>query len=159
MSVLADLKTEIENYPRDFLDLELVDISPAVGTSINRGEEVRFQVQITNRGTLDVHGLSLVIRGLNGTLVKTGNAQAQFVTSLVTSVGFIDTVPAHQPENPVTTNGTPFAFKATSSSAVARDLVRVEVGEWDTDLNHVLIAHSDPDTAAQGTFSAVVSPQ
>ena len=158
MGVLADLKNEIESYPRDFLDLEIVDVDPAVGAAINRGEEVSFRVQVTNRGVLDVEGLSLVVTGLNGTQVKSNGAAAQFGSSFTTSVGFLDDVPAHQPENPVTSGGNKFVFKATSASSAVRDLVRVEVGVWDTSFRHMLIDHSDPDALAQGTYSAVVSP-
>ena len=157
MGVLADLKNEIESYPRDFLDLDIVDVDPAVGTAINRNEEISFRVRVTNRGPLHVRGLSLVVTGLNGTLVKSNGALAQFGSSFTTSVGYLDDVTAHQGDGPVTSGGGPFVFKATSSSSDVRDLVRVQVGEWDTDLDHILLGHSDPDSQASATYSDVVA--
>ncbi len=159
MAVLEDLKNEIENYPHTFLDLEVVEVDPAVGAAINRGEEVSFRIRVTNRGGLDVHGLDLVVTGLNGTLVKSNGAAAQFGSTFSTGSGWFPDLPAHQPLNPVTSGGNKFVFKATSASQTAQDLVRVEVGNWDTDLEHFLIHHSDPDAAAQVTFSSTVARQ
>lgn len=157
MSVLADLQTEIQNYPRDFLTLEVVDVDPAVGANINRGEEVAFRLRVTNRGHLNVRDLGLVVTGLNGTVVKTNGAIAQFGPSFTLPPGYIDD-PAGRGD-PVTSGGGPFVFKATSSSAAERDLIRVEVSAWDTDLDHILIGHSDSNSGARATYSAVVSPQ
>ena len=103
------------------------EVDPAVGAAINRGEEVSFRIRVTNRGGLDVHGLDLVVTGLNGTLVKSNGAAAQFGSTFSTGSGWFPDLPAHQPRNPVTSGGNKFVFKATSASQTAQDLVRVEV--------------------------------
>jgi len=155
MSVLQDLVTEIETYPHTYLTVEVIDVDPP-GSAINVNEDVTFNLQVTNSGPLNVKNLTLKIFALNGTQVKAAGAAAQWGTVAFSNT--FDSVPAHQPNNPVVMTGSSLHLKATRSSTTAADLIKVSVDEWDTDLDHPLIAHSDPDPTANTVYSSTVSP-
>lgn len=159
MAILADLKTEIENYPHEFLDIELIDVTPAQGNAVNKNETVTFKVQVTNRGPLHVNNLSLKLEGLNDTEIKEGNgAGAPWGTEYTSPAGYFPTVNAHQSNSPVVYPGSPLTFRPTRRFGNVTDLVRVSVAGWDTDLSHILTSHSRADEAAAGTYGAVVHP-
>ncbi|WP_380164333.1 hypothetical protein [Jannaschia sp. R86511] len=160
MSILSDLKDEVESYPHEFLDIEIVEVAPATGSAINKDEPVTFKFQVTNRGALDVENVSFLIEGLNGTQVKEGNgAGAAWGTEYTTTPGYFPRLPAHQPNDPVLSNGSPYTFRPRSTSTAAQDLVRVSVAGWDTDLDHILMSHSRADDQAGATHQAVVHPK
>ncbi|MCA0296270.1 MAG: hypothetical protein LCH96_13380 [Actinobacteria bacterium] len=154
MSVLQDLVTEIESYPHTYLTIEIIDVNPP-GSAINVNEDVTFTVQVSNSGPLNVRDLTLTVTGLNGTQVKAPGAAAPWGTEADSNP--FDLVPAHQPNTPVVMTGSPLHFKANRAWSTAKDLVSVTVGDWDTDFDHPLIAHSDPDTAAKATYSSTVA--
>ena len=157
MSILDDISNAILAYPHERLVLEIVEVDFPGGV-IDRNEDVQFRVQVTNTGTLDVNELDVLVEGLNGTLVKGNGAAAQYASSFTTSNGYLGTVPAHSPNDPVASGGGKFFFKPTTSSTVIKDLVRVSVAGWDTTFDHPLINHSRADAAANGVFRSAVSP-
>lgn len=160
MSILNDLVNEVQNYPHEYLDIEIVEVTPSVGNKVNQDEEVQFRFRVTNRGPLDVENASFLIEGLGGTQIKEGNgAAAPWGTSYTTPPGYFPRVPAHQAGNPVVSNGSRYTFRPTSTSTSPTDLVRVSVAGWDTHLNHVMEQHSRGDAAAQGTYRAKVFPK
>lgn len=160
MSILTDLTNEVQNYPQEYLDIEIVEVTPAVGNKVNKDEEVQFRFRVTNRGPLHVENASFLIEGLGDTQIKEGNgAGAAWGTSYTTPPGSFPRVPAHQPNNPVVSNGSRYTFRPTSTSTSPTDLVRVSVAGWDTDLGHIMTSHSREDAAAQGTYRAKVFPK
>src|SRR5262245_21837877 len=63
----------MHDYPEQFVVLEIVEVA-FPDTVLNTGEEGTFRVRLTNNGLLDMTDVTLKIRGLNGTLVKSGGA-------------------------------------------------------------------------------------
>jgi hypothetical protein len=157
MTIIDDLVNAIEAYPHESISLEVVAVDPP-GIAINTGEDVLFRIQASNSGPLDVNDLTVLVEGLNGTEVRQNGAAAQFVNSFTTAVGQFPRVPAHQPNAAVLSTGSPFHFEAPNNPKPAgTPLVRVSVAGWNTDFNHVLGSHSDPDSAANATFSSEVA--
>lgn len=159
-TVLTDLMTEVNDYPHTFLDIEIVEVDPASGTRINAGEIVQFRFQVTNRGPLPVRQLSLLIEGVNGTLVSQGNgAGSGLGPSYVVPGDYFGDVPAHQPNNPTLSSGSPYWFQPTRTLPAGSELVRISVAGWDTTLDHILNSHSRADEEAAGTYSDRVFPR
>lgn len=73
--------------------------------------------------------------------------------------GYFPRIPAHQPNNPVVSNGSPYTFRAKDVLSTRTELVRVSVAGWDTDLDHVMVHHSRADEAAHGGHTAKVFPK
>lgn len=155
MSVIADLKNEIEAYPHEFLTLEIVEVDEP-GDAINVGEDVTFRIQVTNSGELDVSDLSLLVEGRHGAQVRDQGAASQFGDDFTASPLSFAHIPAHRPNSPVVSGGSKYTFKAPAGPTPETELVRVSVASWDTDLSHLLIDHSDPDTLAKTVFSSEV---
>lgn len=154
MSVLQDLVDEIEAYPHTYLTIEIIDVDPP-GTAINVGEDVTFSLQVTNGGPLNLHNLTLTVTGLHGTEVKAAGAAAPWATEAVSNT--FDEVPAHHPNSPVLMTGSKMHFKASRARSNPTELIKVTVRDWDTDLEHPLIAHSDPDALASATYASTVA--
>jgi hypothetical protein len=89
--------------------------------------------------------------------VKSNGAAAQWASSFTLPGSYIGNIPAHSGDSPVVTSGSKFHFKPSIVSAAAKDLVRVSVAGWDTDLAHIEVAHSRADTAAESTYSSTVA--
>lgn len=160
MSILSDLADEVLNYPHEYLSIEVVEVTPATGTKINKDEEVRFRFQVTNSGPLDVENAEFLIDGLEHCEVKDGNsAHAPWVDSHTTQKGYFPRIPAHQSGNPVVSNGSPYTFRPKQALDTRTELVRVSVAGWDTDLDHILAHHSRADEAAHGGYVAKVFPK
>lgn len=155
MSLLQDLTTEITNYPHTYLTIEIIEVEPD-GNNINAGEEGTFNLQVANSGPLDVRNLQLVVTGLNGTQVKGPGAAAQFADTALSNI--FDLVPAHQGSNPVQMVGR-MHFLAPKKQKEFTELIQASVGDWDTDLYHQLLEHSDPDPSASTTYSDEVLPK
>ena len=77
---LEDLTDAIEQYPHEYLTIEIVNVSYP-GRFINRQEDVDFYFQVSNRGPLVARELSFLIEGLNGTQVKGSSAAGHWVNS------------------------------------------------------------------------------
>lgn len=159
MTILSDLADEVLFYPRDYLDIEIVEVDPAVGNQINKDEEVTFKFQATNTGQfLDVENVSFLLEGLNGTEVKQGNgAGAPWGTSYTTPPGYFPRIAANG--TPVLSIGSPFTFRPSQRFTTATDLVKVSVAAWDTDLNRITVSRTGSAPNAAGTYQAVVHPK
>lgn len=160
MSVLDDLTTEVSDYPHTYLDIEIIEVEPASGARINDDEIVEFRFQVTNRGALPVNQLSLLIEGLNGTEVSQGNGAASpFGPSYTVDGGYFGDVPAHRPNDPKVSPGSPFRFRPNQTLPAGSELIRISVAGWDTTLDHILNSHSRADAAASSTYSDRVFPK
>ncbi|GEK21749.1 hypothetical protein [Cellulomonas xylanilytica] len=157
MTILTDLAEAFETYPRDFLDVQIVQVDPP-GAVINAGEEVLFRIQVANSGPLDANQLSLLVEGLNGTLVRSNGVNPQFQSSFTISGAFFGDVPAHSATTPRVSAGDKFAFRPSTSSTSPRDLVRVSVAGYDSNLDHMTIGHSRADAEANDVYTSTVSP-
>ncbi len=158
MTILTDFTNAIESYPHEFLTLSIVEVDPP-GSTVNALDDVQFRIQVANSGPLNVLQLNILVEGLNGTLVKSNGAAAQWVSSFTVSGNFFGDVPAHSAATPVVSGGNKFHFKPSTSSSVSRDLLRITADEWNADLVHPLVSHSRADALANDVYSAVVSPQ
>ncbi|KQR16775.1 hypothetical protein [Cellulomonas sp. Leaf334] len=157
MTILTDLADEFETYPRDFLDVQIVQVDPP-GAVINTLEEVLFRIQVANSGPLDANQLSLLVEGLNGTLVRSNGLNSPWQSSFTISGAFFGDVPAHSAVTPRVSPGDKFAFRPSTSSTTVRDLVRVSVAGYDTDLLHMTVAHTRADAEANDVYASTVSP-
>jgi hypothetical protein len=151
-----DMISAVEGYPAASVELEIVDVVYP-GDVINVNERPSFRVKVTNRGALEMTGVTLRIKGLNGATVKQNGAAAPFVPEFVTTTSQLATVAGHGGSQ--TTNGSPFAFTAPGSPQSARDLVQVTLEDHNFTLNHILNGHSDPRPSGppKGTYSAAVA--
>ena len=116
-----------------------------------------FQFQAVNSGPLDMTDLSFKVEGLNGTLVKSNGAAAQYASSFVTSPGWFPDLPAHHENSPVTWPTLPFSFKPTRVSSTSRELVRVSVAGWASSWDHPFDNHTEADEDAKGSYSSTVA--
>lgn len=153
--LLEQISDELTVYPSTYLTIEIIDVDWP-GVEINDEEEVEFRFQVSNSGPLIVRNPSFKVEGLNGTLVRGNGAAAAYLSSFDTTAGFFPDVPAHQPNNPVTWTSGPFRFKPTRSSSISRELVRVSMGEWDSDWDHPMVSHTRPDANANASYSSAV---
>ena len=136
-----DMTAAVAAYPAASVDLEIVDVD-IPGSVINVNERPTFRVKVTNRGPLEMTGVTLRIKGLNGATVKQNGAAAPFVSEFVTSTSQLATIGGHGGEQ--TTNGSPFAFTAPGSAQPNHPLVQVTLEDHNFTLNHILNGHSDP---------------
>jgi hypothetical protein len=48
--------------------------------------------------------------------------------------------------------GSPLKFKAPNTAQGEANLVEATLEDWNADLNHILLAHSDPTDSVKGVF-------
>jgi hypothetical protein len=157
MSLLDDLADEVQAYPHNYLEVEIIDVDPP-GNVVNEDEEVSFRIQVSNSGPLDANDLSLLVEGLNGTEVQSNGVNLPWLDSFTISGAFCGNVLAHTANGsgPKVVPGNPFHFRQSRDFASATDLVRVSVAGFDTSFDHVTLGHSREDASAQDTYSAIV---
>jgi hypothetical protein len=136
-----DMTAAVEAYPAASVDLEIVDVVFS-GSVINVNEAASFRVKVTNRGPLEMTGVTLRIKGLNGATVKQNGAAAPFLPEFVTTTSQLATIGAHGGAQ--TTNGSPFSFSAPGAPQPNHPLVQVTLEDHNFTLNHILNGHSDP---------------
>ena len=155
MGLLDDLTGAIEDYPHDYLEIEIVDVDWP-GNVIDAHEAVAFRVRVTNSGPLHVDSLRLLVEGLNGTEIKPSGAAATYSPAYTTTAGFFPRVPAHSPNSPVELPGGDFYFKPNRGFTNITDLLQVSVADFTTNFDH-LWAHTDADPAAKDVYASTVS--
>jgi hypothetical protein len=168
IQVLEDLVQAVEDYPHSYLTIEVIDVVPKKGTSINVNEAVAFGIQVTNSGPLDVTDLVLTVSpGSNIAGQPIGTVQNQGKTDSFTSDGFdtdpslFRSLPGHKPNDPVVSGGDPFHLKidrvVTSSNQA---LVAVSVKDWKTSFDHITgLSHTKADSLASGYYRGTVEPE
>lgn len=159
MGLLSEITAEVENYPRDYLEIEIFEVEWP-GDVIDVNEQVTFRVRVSNSGPLHVDNLELLVEGLNGAAeVKGNNAQAQWEDSFTTSAGWFPRVPAHSATDPgpVEMTGGDFYFRATRPAARAKDLIKVSVFGWSSSFDHVFGGHTRADAEAVDVYTSTVS--
>ncbi len=150
-TVLDEIKDAVVAYPPNYVKLALINIEKD-GVSVDTGEEVRFNVRVTNDGPMTMKDVRLKAVAKNGAEVKSGSAGAVFDDSALGST-IIDTLGGHGGSNEVS------LFILEAPNATKPDgtlLVEVTVEEYNLLWDHILIGHSDPTTTPKATFSSSV---
>ena len=153
MTFFQDMTDAVATYPEDYVDLEIVDVTYP-GSVLNVNDEGSFRVRVTNRGALRLNGLTLKVTGRNGALVANNGAISPFVDEFVTQP--LPQIAAHGGSEE--TVGSPLKFRAPGSAQDAKNLIKVTLDAWDPDLDHILLAHSDPLETVKTTFRSDVAP-
>lgn len=151
MAYFDDMNAAIETYPETDVTIEIVDVV-FPGSALNAGEIGTFRVKVTNTGPLHLDGVTLRIKGLNGATVADNGAIAPFVSEFVTQE--LPRINAHGGSQ--LTVGSSLKFKAPARAQASRDLVKASLEDWDANLDHILLAHSDPVASVNDTYAVQV---
>jgi hypothetical protein len=141
-----DFRAAMHDYPEQFVTLEVVDVDFS-GNVINTREEGSFMVQLTNNGLLDMTGVTLKVRGLAGTQVKTGGA-ADFDFRDELTIGMeSDTILGQGGVS--LTNGSKLQFKAPGGpKPEGTALFKATIEAWNGSLVRILDNHSHDEPVA-----------
>lgn len=180
MAFFDDMTTALQDYPASNVVIEIIDVVLSSGNVLNTTEQATFKVKVSNNGPLNLTGVTLRIKGVNGAKLKSNGiavppvvvlpavrapapsigARAPapplglFVDELVSKV--LPTIGGHVGSQTTET----FTMKAPPDATVgpAENLVKASLEAWDAELAHILVGHSDPQGAVNGFYSAVVVP-
>ena len=150
-TVLDEINDAVVAYPPNYVRLALVNIDRD-GTDVNTGEQVRFNVRVTNDGPMTMKDVRLKAVAKNGTEVKNQGAADVFGPDALGAT-VIETLSGHGASNEET------LFILEAPNGVKPDgtlLVEVTVEEYNLLWDHILIGHSDPTTTPKATFSSSV---
>lgn len=139
---LTDYSTAIETYLDDHVNVEIRNVTRE-GDQINVGETGTFEILITNHGPVRMRNIRLLVRGLDGMLVKHQGALSQFDAAM-TLEGPGDN------QIDVAANGGTFlvaqgsddwsqilSYKAPSQPRSRRGLIEVSIDDWTADLTPI----------------------
>jgi hypothetical protein len=170
MGFFDDMTAAVASYPVDDVLIQIVEFT-FPDDVLNVGELATFKVKVTNTGPLNLTNVTVRVKGQHGAQLKNpgiildGNtiprpaaraaAQAivvsQFVDELVSKE--LPTIGGHGG----TATSEVFTLKAPDLPQASQTLVKATLEQWDGDLAHSLIGHSDPlPDAPKGTFSTAV---
>lgn len=150
MAFFDDMAVALETYPVTDVELSIVDVVTP-GSALNTGEVSTFRVQVTNRGPLNLTGVTVRVAGQHGATVA-NNAVSPFVSEFVTQ----ELPPINGHGGSQLTVGGPLKFKAPAAAQASSTLVKATIEAWDANLDHMLIGHSDPLDPPKGTYAAQV---
>ncbi|WP_341890430.1 hypothetical protein [Variovorax sp. YR752] len=151
MAFFDDMNAALETYPETNVTIEIVDVV-LTGSALNVNETASFRVKVTNTGPLNLTGVTLRVKGQNGATVKDSGAIAPFVSEFVGAE--LATIAAHGGSQ--LSPGSPYTLKAPGAAQAAKTLVKASLEAWDANLDHILLAHSDPLATVKGTYSSAV---
>jgi len=152
MAFFEDFGDAVESYLATYVTLSIVagNVQTGTGGSVNVNEVWRFQVHVVNGGMLNMTGVSLQIKGLNGAEVSTA-AAGPFSSTVI--FGAL-TVNAHDSSNTLH-----LFFKAPNAAQPAgTSLVNARINSFDANLTHILKDHSGGGAYSLESFSAQVFP-
>jgi hypothetical protein len=145
MSVLGDIANALNSYPVDQATLDIVELQrdgDSSDTHISSGEHWKFKVKLTNNGHVNMTHVSLLIKGLNGTTVSE-SATGSFGDSMVVA-------DLNPPGDDFRTTNFYF-FKAPQvDKTVTKDLVQVQINDWNGNFDHYFSNHTLGVEAAEG---------
>jgi hypothetical protein len=153
-----DFLAAMHDYPEQYVTLEIVEVD-FPNDALNTSEEGSFRVRLTNNGLLDMTDVSLKVRGLAGTLVKTGGAADFDYRQELTIDMDSDTIVGGGGVS--LTQGSKLRFKAPASAKPAgTQLFKATISSWNGTLVRLLNGHSHAeDLAPAGTYSNQVVVQ
>jgi len=153
-----DFRAAMHDYPEQFVDLEIVEVD-VPGSVLNTGDKGSFRIQLTNNGLLDMTGVSLKVRGLAGTLVKTGGAADVNYREELTIGMDRETIVGQGGVS--LTQGSPLRFEAPAGTKPpGTQLFKATIANWNGSLARLLNGHShEEDVAPTGTYSNEVVGQ
>jgi hypothetical protein len=139
MGFWDDYATAVQFYPETNVELEIVDVDPENGDSINEGEEGTFTIQISNNGPLTLTDVEFEVRALNGMRVahETGHHPWKEV---LPSNGFVSIDVVEHNQTIKSQHG--FRFKAPGDPQPVRDLIEVSLAGWNADPGHIHTNHT-----------------
>lgn len=153
MTLIDDLRTAIDDYPKDDVEISITDfrLRSGHGRRINPNEECLFRVKVWNKGHLDMTNLHIDVEGKEGCLVS----QTDFLGKPMNFSTSIDlpviNLNAHQSWYSRWLYLQ--AGKVTDGSVV---LLEAHLGGWDASLHHLLIDHSLYSDDLKATVSDVI---
>lgn len=155
MGFFDDMKAALEAYPETDVQLEIVDVFIGGDEVINVGESGGFRVKVTNNGPLNLTGVTVRVKGLNGTTVSDNNGGPR-VEEFVTAPAF----PVITGSGGSATSSPRLGFTAPSedSDGETQNLIKVTLEEWNANLNHILLGSSEPLSTVQAIFASEVHP-
>lgn len=148
MGTSGELGTHLENYLNKQIELEFVQVH-VPGDALNVGEIADFRVKVTNKGAIDLKGVTLRISALNGAKVANGGAAAPFVNDFVTQE--LETVAAHGGSQ--LTVGSPLKLKAPDAPQPVKNLMKAALDKWTSALTQAL---SDQGDMPKAYYAAAV---
>ena len=155
-TVLTDLNTAIAEYPETNVQLEIVSLQ-FPGDVVNVDDEGGCKIKIINDGLLNLRGVTLSVKGLNGALVASADLRDPFVEEIETEP--IEKVAGDGGTELVPVGVGSLRFKAPSEpseNGEPQDLIKVTLKKWDADLDRMLIAHTDPRGTPKAMFTTEV---
>ena len=153
-----DFRAAMHDYPEQFVELEIVEVD-FPGNVLNTIDEGTFRVRLTNNGLLDMTDVSLKIRGLAGTLVRTGGAADLEYREELTIGMNSETIVGQGGVS--LTQGSKLRFKAPAGTKPAgTQLFKATIEGWNGSLVRILNGHShEEDVAPAGMYSNQVVGQ
>ena len=170
MAFFDDMASAVRTYPETEVTIEIIDVVTE-GDALNVNEQASYKIKVTNDGPLNLAGVTLRVKGLNGTTLKrplvvdrpgipaATSKSARIDADPVQFVGEFVTTPLPQINGHGGSASTAaFTLKApaSTSNGAAKNLVKATLEAWDANLDHILIGHSDPLDTVKGIYSAEV---
>lgn len=148
------MATAVETYPHDYVDIEIVDVDPQ-GHTIRVGGEGSFRVKVINKGPLALVNVSVLVKGLNGALVKGNHPTSAYGTEFLAGPDQF-TARVGPADGWLVSGGGPFRLEAPANTQPSRNLVRAELSGWEADLSPILEKRAGHVAIVNGTFAAEV---
>lgn len=142
-----EMLNALERYPEEKVEIEIVEVAYP-GDVFNANERGSFRVEVRNTGPLHLTGVTLRIKARNGATVANNSITSPFVSEFVTQE--LPRVDAHG--GTALTVGSPLKLQAPNTAQGEATLVEATLEDWNADLNHILLAHSDPQDTVKGVF-------
>jgi hypothetical protein len=138
MSFIVDFKNAIDKYDGDFMDVMLVGyerfMSKPTDSKLNPGEWFRFQIQVHNKGELDLTNVSVRVEGTP--FAKVSLSKSDPVQSVVVKFGDMR---AH---SSLQSGAWVYGYATLETSGIERSLVIARIDRWNASLDHILKDHS-----------------
>jgi hypothetical protein len=135
MGFMEDFRREIDTYDGEYVDVKLVayqHLGP--GSTLNVGEWFRFQIQVRNKGDLDMKNVSvLVSKTAFADVTLNYGSPGNYV-----SVSFGD-INAHGSKQ---TSQWVYGYATRATEGAEKDVVTARIARWDASLDHVLKDHA-----------------
>lgn len=150
-----DMTTAIKNYPVTNVDVDVVEVT-VPDNALNVGEHGNFKVRVTNRGPLNMTNVKVHVWAENGVTVSKIPSAGIYVNDFIVDLP-TETISGHGGTLETTAV---LAFQAPGQKQAKMELIKATLDDWDGDLTHMLVGHSDPVPGTHGqTYDAQVFPK